>query len=53
MEILCNDGAYKTLLAVCILFPFDSSKDKVHEGVKSALLQKLMKFGNIIYACLR
>ena len=30
-----------------------SAKDKVHEGTKSALLQKLMKFGNIVCVCLR
>ena len=27
-------------------------KDKVHEGSKSALLQKLMNFGYIICVCL-
>ena len=27
-------------------------KDKVHEGSKSALLQKLMKFGYIVCVCL-
>ena len=30
-----------------------NEKDKVHEGIKSALLQKLMKFGNLICVCLR
>ena len=28
-------------------------KDKVHEGTKSALLQKLMKFSNNVCVCLR
>ena len=30
-----------------------SRKDKVHEGTKSALLQKLMKFSKIVCVCLR
>ena len=47
------DTQYDTALMKHFFEILADVKDKVHEGTKSALSQKLMKFGNIVCACLR
>ena len=51
--IIINKVEMEICKFICMSCNMGGPKDKVHEGTKSALLQKLLKFGKIICVCLR